>query len=133
MKISLERFNAKPEVQGGECYRMFVDDKNMGFVIFPLQGSKYGILHKRYLVSIEHKDYAYALTIKDDIHGKVQIVPLFGRLADLQMPANHADGVFVGCKDCYFFDEEETPYIAMMEKVTKAMIMQPEPIYLQFN
>lgn len=134
MEISLERYTAKPVVQGGECYRMFVDDKNVGFVILPLQGSRYGIPHKRYLVSIEYKlGVGYALTITDDIHGKVQIMPLNFRLQDLQMPALGANGVFVGCKDSYFFDEDDAPYLAMMEKVTKAMTMQPEAIHLQFK
>ena len=31
MIISLERFSAKPIVSGGECYRMFVDNENMGY------------------------------------------------------------------------------------------------------
>lgn len=42
MIISLERFSAKPIVSGGECYRMFVDNENMGFVIFPHKAQNMG-------------------------------------------------------------------------------------------
>jgi hypothetical protein len=134
MIISLERFSAKPIVSGGECYRMFVDNENMGFVIFPPQGSKYGIPHKRYLVNIEYsRGLGYTLTFNDDIHGRVHIMDTLCNVDDLQFPYNGASGVFIGCKDYYQFDNDSDKYEAMMKKVLNEIILNPDPIFLKFE